>query len=285
MNFEHKSPRARHQAIGDRQLPGDGSHERQRKYQERDTDFNFNREDTDHLNHPHNRDGGKERSFNRGGQRNNQNRWRGGRKPLRQARPLFPRVDNKLYFIALLPNAEIGMDIIRLKREFAENYGTSHALKSMPYITVQVPFSADPALERVFCDGLSEFAASQSPFEVQLNGFGTIPHHEKKVLNIQVERTPGMLEMHQKLMYFLRKEFLFSYMLARRSFSPHITMAYNDLTPEVFDKAWIAYEHKPFTASFKVNNLYLMRHNGNSWEVLHKCRLGEAVENNKAAAG
>ncbi|MET7001131.1 2'-5' RNA ligase family protein [Chitinophaga defluvii] len=276
MNFEHQSPRGR-RAVDNRHLSDNGGNNQRRNYRDPDADHSYNRGTGDNYNRNYNRGGSHDRPHHRDNQRkDNRNRPRGG--PSRKPRPFTRKPENKLYFIALLPNAETGMEIIRLKQEFAEQFGAVHALKVMPHITMQVPFTADPAMERSFCEGLTEFAATQTPFEIVLNGFGSFPHQDKKVLFIQVEKTAGMLEMHRQLVSYLRKEFGFSTMLARNSFTPHITVAFKDLTQEQFDKAWAIYEKKPYNATFRVNNLYLMRHNDNSWEVLHKCRLGLPVK-------
>jgi 2'-5' RNA ligase len=205
------------------------------------------------------------------------NRFNQGNRPVHQKKvdkPKPPKRENKIYFIALLPTAEAGKEIIRLKQEFAEKYGARHAVKVLPHITLQVPFTADPFLEKTITAELTEFAATLSPFEVSLNGFGTYPHKEQKILYINVEREKAIMETHRKLMSFLRKELGFSEMLARNIFNPHITVAFKDLSAEQFAAAWPAYEHRSFRLSFRVNNLYFLRHNGVSWEVLQKCRLG-----------
>lgn len=236
---------------------------------------NSNNQENRNRGGAYNREGynrsGNSGNYDRGG------RFNQGNKPFPQKRtsqPKLPKRENKIYFIALLPTAEAGKEIIRLKQEFAEKYGARHAVKVLPHITMQVPFTADPLLEKTFTAELTDFAATLAPFEVSLNGFGTYPFKEQKILYINVERKPAIMETHQKLMGFLRKEFGFSNMLARNIFNPHITVAFKDLTPEQFAAAWPEYEHKDFKLSFKVNNLYFLRHNGVSWEVLHKCRLG-----------
>ena len=204
--------------------------------------------------------------------------YRGGGNPRQGGRPqrFEPKPDNKIYFIALLPTAEVGKEIIKIKQEFAEQYGPVYALKVLPHITLQVPFTADPALEKAFCDELTEFAKTQAPFEVSLKGFGTFPNKQNRVLFINVEKSETMSAMHRQLINFLRKEFGFSTMLARTGFTPHVTVAFKDLEDEQFNKAWPEYENKEYEATFKVNNLYFLRHNGKSWEVLQKCKLGGA---------
>ena len=224
----------------------------------------------------YNRGGGG--GYNRDGGGGGYNRGGGGydRQGGRQRRPMPPRPDNKIYFIALLPTAEVGKEIIKIKQEFAEKYGPVYALKVLPHITLQVPFTADPALEKAFCDELAEFAKTQAPFEVSLNGFGTFPNKQNRVLFINVEKSETISAMHRQLINFLRKEFGFSTMLARTGFTPHVTVSFKDLTDEQFNEAWPEYENKEYKASFKVNNLYFLRHNGKSWEVLQKCKLGGA---------
>ncbi|SKA21628.1 2'-5' RNA ligase [Chitinophaga eiseniae] len=221
--------------------------------------------------------GGGGGGYNRGGGGGGYNRGGGGRpRPGGQNRRFEPKPDNKIYFIALLPTAEVGKEIIKIKQEFAEQYGPMYALKVLPHITLQVPFTADPALEKAFCDELTEFAKTQAPFEVSLKNFGTFPNKQNRVLFINVEKSETMATMHRQLINFLRKEFGFSTMLARTGFTPHVTVAFKDLDDEQFNKAWPEYENKEYEATFKVNNLYFLRHNGKSWEVLQKCKLGGA---------
>ncbi|HVI45545.1 MAG TPA: 2'-5' RNA ligase family protein [Chitinophaga sp.] len=220
--------------------------------------------------------GGGGGGYNRGGGGGGYNRGGGRPSPGRRPGRMEPKPDNKIYFIALLPTAEVGKEIIKIKQEFAEQYGPMYALKVLPHITLQVPFTADPALEKAFCDELTEFAKTQAPFEVSLNGFGTFPNKQNRVLFINVEKSETMSTMHRQLINFLRKEFGFSTMLARTGFTPHVTVAFKDLEDDQFNKAWPEYENKEYTATFKVNNLYFLRHNGKSWEVLQKCKLGGA---------
>jgi 2'-5' RNA ligase len=202
--------------------------------------------------------------------------------PARDPRPkprLRPRdspreEEQKIYFIALLPNAEVGKEIIRLKQEFADNYDARQALRVLPHITLQAPFKALPVIENVLCTELADFAAAQSPFDIHLDGFGAIHLKDRRVLYIHVEKDAALEGLHSRLIGFLRKEFGFSSMLARYGYNPHISVALNDLRNRELEAAWKEYHNKPFEATFRVNNLYIFRHSGTSWEVLQKCRLG-----------
>ncbi|SFO19298.1 2'-5' RNA ligase [Chitinophaga sp. YR627] len=210
-------------------------------------------------------------------QRHNGNQFRKPRPnngPRFPPRPKLPRAESKIYFIALLPNAEVGREIIRMKQEFAEKYDARRALRVLPHITLQVPFTADPELEKTLCPALSTFAASIQPFEIKLHGFGGVAQTKRKVLYINVEKNEGITHLHHEMVEFLRKEFGFSHMLARYGFNPHISLAFRDLSDRELEQAMEEYRLRPFDAVFPVRNLYLLRHTGTSWEVLQKCRLG-----------
>ena len=196
--------------------------------------------------------------------------------PRKPPRPKLPKKESKIYFIALLPNAAVGKEIIRLRQEFADQYDARKALRVLPYITVQVPFTADPAIEKELCEGLSDFAVGRAPFEIRLDGFGGLSFSNRRLLFFNVIRDAEIMQLHRELIIALRKDFGFSSMLARYGFNPHISLALNDLTDEGFAAAREEYAQKDFKASFTVNNLYLLRHTGTDWEVLHKCRLGGA---------
>ena len=51
-----------------------------------------------------------------------------------------------------------------------------------------------------------------------------------------------------------------------KRFHPHLTMAFRDLAPQMFSKAWDVYKDEPFESSFDVNKIWLLKHNGKSWD-------------------
>ncbi|SFD14265.1 2'-5' RNA ligase [Chitinophaga sp. CF118] len=185
-----------------------------------------------------------------------------------------PEEVHRIYFIALLPNAAVGKEIIRLKQEFADHYDARQALRTLPHITLQVPFTANPSMEEALCTELAHFAAAESPFDIHLDGFGAVHLKNRRVLFINVEKDATITALHKRLIVLLRKKFGFSSMLARYGYNPHISVALNDMKGRELEAAWKEYQDKPFEATFKVKNIYIFRHSGISWEVLQKCRLG-----------
>ncbi|MFQ5448773.1 MAG: 2'-5' RNA ligase family protein, partial [Saprospiraceae bacterium] len=76
-----------------------------------------------------------------------------------------------LFFIALLPDEEIRREYTPYKNDCARKFGTSHALKSPPHITLVPPFRWREEQLEALKDTLDLFALGQEPFEVQLRHF------------------------------------------------------------------------------------------------------------------
>jgi 2'-5' RNA ligase len=53
-----------------------------------------------------------------------------------------------------------------------------------------------------------------------------------------------------------------------RSFNPHMTIAYRDLTKENFLKSWPEFETRAFRESFIVDHVCVLKHNRQKWEVI-----------------
>jgi 2'-5' RNA ligase len=51
-------------------------------------------------------------------------------------------------------------------------------------------------------------------------------------------------------------------------FHPHVTVAYRDLSFEMFKQAWEEYRHKSFHASFRADAVYLLQHDSRKWNII-----------------
>ena len=60
-------------------------------------------------------------------------------------------------------------------------------------------------------------------------------------------------------------------------FHPHMTIAYRDLTPEMFSKAWEEYASKSFTADFEIDAFYLLQHDTKKWNVIATKNLSQEI--------
>lgn len=178
-----------------------------------------------------------------------------------------------LYFIALLPPADIAQKVTELKKEFADRYHSSYALKVLPHITLQPPFTFSGLKARELEKHLTAFAREQYPFDLQLQGFGAFNNPVKKVIYVNVISNKLLRLLHKNLKTMLKEKMQFTEGSTRSKYVPHMTIAYRDLKNEFFDKAWPVFRKRPFSASFPVDRFYLLKHNGAKWEPLAEFKL------------
>ncbi|HBE17158.1 MAG TPA: 2'-5' RNA ligase [Cyanobacteria bacterium UBA11149] len=174
--------------------------------------------------------------------------------------------DNQLFFIALLPPQEVQEYANNIKQYFAQNYHSQAAFKAPPHITLQPPFKWQvddmPTLEQ----SLSNFAKNQNPVPIILKGFGAF---KPKVIYINVIKTPELMMVQQYLMKSLEESLgILSPDSEERSFSPHITVAYRDLTKDNFRAAWPEFKQRELEFRFTVSQLTLLVHDREKrWNV------------------
>lgn len=175
----------------------------------------------------------------------------------------------KLYFIAIIPPKEISEGVTLIKHDFAKNYESERALKVLPHITLKAPFKIFESDHKRLLNWFEKVQMPTGNFEVKLENFGSFPNPEHPVIYIQPLASEPLCVLQQTLIehfhnYFpnVRKE------NADRNFNAHMTVAYRDLKPEQFAKAWKVYQHKIYKATFQVENIHLLQHDGTKWNII-----------------
>lgn len=174
--------------------------------------------------------------------------------------------DKRLYLIALLPDEALRERVKGLKEEMKSRYGAAHALKSPAHITLLMPFrwpeSAAASLEQT----LEVFACTRQPFEINLCGFDCFA---PRVLFVKVTPHGPITGLQAELRKRLAQKPGFPTGKEEVAFHPHMTIATRDLSEAAFHRAWVEFSERPFRASFTADRLFLLRHNGKTWDI-HK---------------
>ena len=166
---------------------------------------------------------------------------------------LFMNPDQYLYFFALVPPEDIQASITRIKEEFKERYNASHALKSPPHITLIPPFEYEKSSEETLINSLDEFSIRETCFQQRLEGFGSFP---PRVLFIKVHKNEALKELYFRFRRYMDNALDISSLLRGPSkFSPHMTVAFRDLTRENFYLAKPEYEKKSITFEFETDGI------------------------------
>ena len=171
--------------------------------------------------------------------------------------------ETSLYLIALVPDAALRARIKSLKEEVKRRFGASHALKSPAHITLQMPFRRPETFEAEMFQSLESLASRQGVLELPLKGFGCFP---PRVLFVKVENHEAVRKLHRQLQKVLHEDLGFGEQEPGFRFHPHMTIATRDLTGEAFRQAWPEFADRGFEAIFQVKSLFLLRHNGKTWD-------------------
>ncbi|MCU7615359.1 2'-5' RNA ligase family protein [Chryseobacterium sp. GMJ5] len=158
----------------------------------------------------------------------------------------------KMYFIAIYPSQKI-IDAVKVfQKDLASNFNNSKALKNDAHITLLPPFERELTMENDIHVAFDKIDTDISPFEVELNGFGSFPNPNSPVLFVQPEENESL----KHLFLNIKEVFTFN----KRSFNPHMTIGYRDLSFENYLKAWEIYREKEFKTKFTVDKISLLRH-------------------------
>lgn len=172
---------------------------------------------------------------------------------------------SRLYFIALLPPQDIQERVTEIKQYFADNYQSRAALKSPPHITLQPPFKWLDENLPMLQQCLSQFAAERSPFPITLSGFAAFP---PRVIYVNVVKTPALLSLQADLSARLQTVLnIVDPSSQQRPYSPHVTVAYKDLTKPNFKAAWLEFKERSLQFEFTATHLTLLLHNGQRWNI------------------
>lgn len=179
----------------------------------------------------------------------------------------------RLFFIALLPPIEIQNQITEIKHYFSEQYKSRHALKSPPHITLQPPFKWLMENTAQLEQQLSLFAQNYSPIPIMLSGFNAFA---PRVIYVDVIKTPELLVIHRDLLNYLEQHLnIIDAVAKKRPFSPHMTVAFKDLTRPAFKAAWSEFEQRSIHFEFTTPQLTLLIHNGQKWNIKAEFPFGK----------
>lgn len=174
----------------------------------------------------------------------------------------------ELFFIAVIPPPEICASIMVFKQDMQVRFGSRAAMKIIPHITLKAPFKLPASEVAALRMWFGRLKLPRSPFPVRLNGFGAFPKAHSPVLYVKPEFSPELAQWQQSVLVQFRAQYPHIPLAdTENDFHPHITVAYRDLTPDMFRLAWAEYEHKAFEAAFFAGSAHLLHHDGKQWMV------------------
>ena len=182
-----------------------------------------------------------------------------------------------LYFIALIPRRELRERITLIKKDFANRFNSKTALKVYPHITLKAPFKLAANAHNELMKWFTDLHVLQNAFTVQLKNFSAFNNKKSPVIFVEPVASNELMTLQKQLIASFASFFPGDIHKVDIDFSPHVTVAYRDLTPEMFTTAWSEYQHKEFDASFDVDAVYLLQHDSKKWNIIATHNLKQEV--------
>jgi 2'-5' RNA ligase len=168
------------------------------------------------------------------------------------------------YFIAIVPPPPVFEEVQGLKNYFKEQYQSGAALNSPSHITLHRPFLWSNKGEVFLISSLTDFSITQQPIILELSNFSSFP---PRVIFTVVSENEKLKKLQSELDQFCKTTLhLFNAGYNDLSYRPHLTLAFRDLRKPMFARAWEEFKDRKFEASFPVDKINLLRHNGDRWE-------------------
>lgn len=173
----------------------------------------------------------------------------------------------KEYRLVILPHEELRQRIMRIKKQFVEDYKATSALWGRPYITLATFYQLERAEERI-TSSLKILSMGFPPFKVMLKGFGSFPTH---TIYFHVESKVPIKQLVQEIRASQRllkpgKEHSPYFME-----TPLIPLA-GKLLPWQYEQAWKVFIHRHFSGSFIASGMLLLgrKRTESNYQVLER---------------
>jgi 2'-5' RNA ligase len=175
-----------------------------------------------------------------------------------------------LYYIATIVPEPLQSEITAFKNDIYQRFGAKSALKSAAHITLFPPFRWEKEEENVLKTALEGFSESiaqkKGPLSIKLKNFGFF---RKTTIFVEPEPNENLSILRGKLLAYLSTHInLRDDKDAARPFHPHITIVNRDISEADFDEIWAEYSAKVFDNQFVMDNISLLRLDGERWKVV-----------------
>jgi 2'-5' RNA ligase len=167
-----------------------------------------------------------------------------------------------LFLVCLVPPVSIVEDIDEIRSYISEKFNVHESLKRPAHITLFPPvkLSSQEAEKRFF--KALEDAAFSTPFTQVLRNFNSFPEH---TFYLDVERNEEIINLEKQI----KKELLPLKLQEKRDtnkFNPHLTLAFKDVKPPVFQQISAEFKDRKFKREFLVSSFSVYKHQDKRWQ-------------------
>lgn len=170
------------------------------------------------------------------------------------------------YFIAAIPDSGIAERTKAISREFKDRFAASASFRNIPNISVSGIFRIAPALLPQVRFALRGRLAEYTAFASELSGFDGFDEH---TIFIRVMNQKPFVELGRAISALLKLRIGRSPGFMA---TPHLTVAYRDLSSENYRLAISEFRKREFHAVMQIASLCLM-HQDRGWKLIEEFPL------------
>ena len=170
-----------------------------------------------------------------------------------------------MYFIAIVLPVELDKKILLYKKWLAEKYDAKVGLKSPAHVTLVPPFRMEEEKQQALISDMEVLCTGTASFHIATNNFSSFA---PRTLFIAVEANDTLHKLKKTVDDYFRNR-TYKIKMDARPFYPHITIATRDVHRKDFWEAWEHFRNKQFGEEFTATGISLLKHNGNTWDVVY----------------
>lgn len=180
-----------------------------------------------------------------------------------------------LFLICLIPPASIVDDVDEIRNYIAEKFQVYESLKRPAHITLYGPIKiASRDTEERFFNALST-AVFSDPFTQVLYNFNSFLQH---TFYLDVEQNIGIMNLQKQI-----KKALIPLKLDSQQdnfkFTPHLTLAFKDVKPPVFESIINTFKDRKFKRTYTVSGFSVYKHMDKKWQPYKEFPFKNPQEN------
>lgn len=166
-----------------------------------------------------------------------------------------------LFLVCLIPPVSIVEDIDVIRTDLSERFNVLESLKRPAHITLYNPVKiSSGAAELSFFKAL-ESASFANPFIQVIKNYHSFAPH---TIYINVDQNEGIMQLQSQIKKALRPLNLWP-QKENSKFTPHLTIAFKDVKPNVYAEIIDDLKDKKFKREFLVGSFSVYKHIDKKW--------------------
>ncbi|GGE42449.1 2'-5' RNA ligase [Pedobacter psychrotolerans] len=182
-----------------------------------------------------------------------------------------------LFLVCLVPPVSIVEDIDAIRNYISEEFNVYESLKRPAHITLYNPVKITTLeMEERFFNTLA-FATYQDSFMQVLSHFGSFPSH---TFYLNVVQNPGIMNLQAQIKTALKPLKLLP-QTDHFKYTPHLTLAFKDVKPPVFEEIIKTFKDRKFKREFLVSGFSVYKHVNKRWQPYKEFMFKNPKDNPK----